>query len=148
MSAFKASYWAVSPRYLLVFQMLAADRRAMYDFPQITKITLIGERYETVTHCTAAQTGKGVIPGRGLYRTYIVTYQCQCNAWAMLHQRPQRCGHVFTEWLLIVFIVLCWAGLRPLPRVTFLAPECRVRSALTSVRHPQHYLLSHTPSYC
>ena len=53
----------MSPRYLLVFQMLAADRRAMYDFPQITKITLIGERYETVTHCTAAQTGKGAIPG-------------------------------------------------------------------------------------
>ena len=45
MRAFKVSYWAVSPRYLLVFQMLAADRRAMYDFPQITKITLIGERY-------------------------------------------------------------------------------------------------------
>ena len=69
MGAFKVSYWAVSPRYLLVFQMLAADRRSMYDFPQITKITLIGERYETVTHCTAAQTGKGAIPGE-LYRTY------------------------------------------------------------------------------
>ena len=53
----------MSPRYLLVFQNLAADRRAMYDFPQITKITLIGERYETVTQRTAAQTGKGAIPG-------------------------------------------------------------------------------------
>ena len=75
MGAFKVSYWAVSPRYLLVFQMLAADRRAMYDFPQITKITLIGERYETVTHCTAAQTGKGAIPGRRFFTEHTKTHE-------------------------------------------------------------------------